>query len=94
VLKAERLKAKGERAMVKSDQGNGDTMEQFSNATSDKSQIRKIVIDRITKNEEDETISRLGDSIQTAFFEGKGDCYVRYQEPDADTEPSVFLRPV
>src|SRR5277367_3443791 len=43
----------------------------------------KIVIDRITKNETDETISRLGDSIQTAFFEGKGDCYVRYRQPDA-----------
>ena len=46
-------------------------------------QAVRIVIDRITKNEEDETVSRLGDSIQTAFFEGKGDCYVRYQEPDA-----------
>jgi len=53
-------------------------------------QTVRIVIDRITKNEEDETVSRLGDSVQTAFFEGKGDCYVRYskgvlldQEPDA-----------
>jgi excinuclease ABC subunit A len=41
----------------------------------------KIVVDRVTKNNEDETISRLGDSIQTAFFEGKGDCYVRYDAP-------------
>jgi excinuclease ABC subunit A len=51
----------------------------------------RIVIDRITKNEEEETFSRLGDSIQTAFFEGKGDCYVRYQEPDADTETERFF---
>jgi excinuclease ABC subunit A len=42
--------------------------------------VVRIVIDRINKNEEDETISRLADSIQTAFFEGKGDCYVRYKE--------------
>ncbi|TEW67968.1 excinuclease ABC subunit A [Mucilaginibacter phyllosphaerae] len=42
----------------------------------------RIVIDRVTKNEEEETISRLADSIQTAFFEGKGDCYVRYNEPE------------
>lgn len=42
----------------------------------------RIVIDRISKNEEDETLSRLGDSIQTAFFEGKGDCYVRYEPSD------------
>ncbi|MGZ3872737.1 MAG: excinuclease ABC subunit UvrA [Mucilaginibacter sp.] len=51
----------------------------------------RIVIDRISKNEEDETVSRLGDSIQTAFFEGKGDCYVRYQEPDADAETERFF---
>jgi len=54
-------------------------------------QAVRIVIDRITKNEEDETISRLGDSIQTAFFEGKGDCYVRYQEPDAEKETERFF---
>ena len=42
--------------------------------------VVRIVIDRISKSEDDETISRLADSIQTAFFEGKGDCYVRYKE--------------
>ncbi|OOQ57453.1 excinuclease ABC subunit UvrA [Mucilaginibacter pedocola] len=51
----------------------------------------KIVIDRITKNDEDETISRLGDSIQTAFFEGKGDCFVRYREPESDVEQERFF---
>jgi excinuclease ABC subunit A len=51
----------------------------------------KIVIDRITKNETDETISRLGDSIQTAFFEGKGDCYIRYRQPDAEAETERFF---
>ncbi|WP_224746218.1 excinuclease ABC subunit UvrA [Mucilaginibacter glaciei] len=51
----------------------------------------RIVIDRITKNEEEETISRLGDSIQTAFFEGKGDCYVRYREPEAAEENERFF---
>lgn len=35
-----------------------------------------IVIDRIKVDHEDETISRMADSIQTAFFEGKGDCIV------------------
>jgi excinuclease ABC subunit A len=37
-----------------------------------------ILIDRIVTNQEDETISRMGDSVQTAFFEGKGDCYVDF----------------
>lgn len=35
-----------------------------------------ILIDRIVTNQEEETLSRMGDSVQTAFFEGKGDCYV------------------
>ncbi|MFM6976457.1 MAG: excinuclease ABC subunit A, partial [Sphingobacteriaceae bacterium] len=36
----------------------------------------RIVIDRITVNHEEETLSRLADSVQTAFFEGKGDCFL------------------
>lgn len=42
------------------------------------SDLVKIVIDRITISADDDTISRMGDSIQTAFFEGKGDCFVEY----------------
>lgn len=38
----------------------------------------KIVIDRISVSKDDETISRLADSVQTAFFEGKGDCFVDF----------------
>src|SRR5690606_23424100 len=35
-----------------------------------------IVIDRIRVDGEEETISRMGDSVQTAFFEGKGRCSI------------------
>lgn len=35
-----------------------------------------IVIDRVSVNMAEETLSRVADSAQTAFFEGKGDCYV------------------
>jgi len=35
-----------------------------------------IVIDRITVDGEEDTSNRIADSVQTAFFEGKGDCYV------------------
>jgi excinuclease ABC subunit A len=38
----------------------------------------KILIDRIVFHDDDETMSRLADSVQTAFFEGKGDCYVEH----------------
>lgn len=33
-----------------------------------------IVIDRIRVDTDEESVSRMADSIQTAFFEGKGDC--------------------
>ncbi|HXI00368.1 MAG TPA: excinuclease ABC subunit UvrA [Sphingobacteriaceae bacterium] len=36
----------------------------------------RIVIDRITVDGEDETLSRIADSVQTAYFEGKGDCFI------------------
>lgn len=39
-----------------------------------------IIIDRVVTNTEDETLSRIADSVQTAFFEGKGDCFVEYEE--------------
>lgn len=35
-----------------------------------------IVIDRISVDGEEDTVNRIADSVQTAFFEGKGDCYV------------------
>ena len=76
-VKGERLKAKGEAKLISNQQSLTTTV--------------RIVIDRITKNDEDETVSRLGDSVQTAFFEGKGDCYVRYQEPDAGSEQERFF---
>jgi excinuclease ABC subunit A len=42
---------------------------------TDSSRIR-ILIDRIVVSDDEETLSRIADSAQTAFFEGKGDCYV------------------
>lgn len=39
----------------------------------------QILIDRIVVDTDDETLSRIADSVQTAFFEGKGDCYVDYE---------------
>ena len=36
-----------------------------------------LIIDRIIVKEEDEFFNRLSDAIQTAFFEGKGECYLQ-----------------
>lgn len=51
----------------------------------------RIVVDRISNSQEDETISRIADSAQTAFFEGKGDCYVRYREEGSEEEKENFF---
>ena len=42
-----------------------------------------LIIDRIIVKEEEEFYNRLADAIQTAFFEGKGVCYL--QELNTDT---------
>ncbi len=40
-----------------------------------------LIIDRIVVKEEEEFYNRLSDAIQTAFYEGKGVCYL--QDPDS-----------
>ena len=39
-----------------------------------------IVIDRVVLDHSDDTINRLADSIQTAYFEGKGECDIEVGE--------------
>ena len=88
-VKGEKLKAKGKSKKAKAEGAEPEV--EISGPASQISTTVRIVIDRISKNNEDETVSRLGDSIQTAFFEGKGDCYVRYREPDAEGETEHFF---
>ena len=64
--------------------------ESVVNGSLEENQVR-IVVDRLSVNTDDETISRMGDSIQTAFFEGRGDCYVRYPHPDTEHETEAFF---
>ena len=35
-----------------------------------------VVIDRLSINLEEENLNRMADSIQTAFFEGEGECTI------------------
>lgn len=46
------------------------------NSQSAKDVAIQIVIDRVSVSLDEETLSRLADSVQTAFFEGRGDCVV------------------
>ncbi len=47
-----------------------------------KPKVANIVIDRISISSDEDTQSRMGDSVQTAFFEGKGVCVVKVFEND------------
>ena len=48
-----------------------------------------LIIDRIIVKEEEEFYNRLADAIQTAFFEGKGICYLQDIETNKRIEFSV-----
>jgi len=54
--------------------------ESFKDRELTDSETVKILIDRIVVNDDEETLSRIADSVQTAFFEGKGDCFVEHEE--------------
>jgi excinuclease ABC subunit A len=41
-----------------------------------------LVIDRLSAGNDEDTVSRLADSVQTAFYEGKGKCILRVYEND------------
>ncbi|TLX78478.1 excinuclease ABC subunit UvrA [Labilibacter sediminis] len=41
-----------------------------------------LVVDRATAAKDEDNLSRLADSIETAFFEGKGECMVKIFEKD------------
>ena len=45
-----------------------------------------LLVDRIITDNEDSTLNRFADSVQTAFFEGKGECMLAIQQPDADKQ--------
>ena len=45
-----------------------------------------LLVDRIIADREDSTLNRFADSVQTAFFEGKGECMLAIQLPDTDNQ--------
>jgi len=50
-----------------------------------------IVIDRfIMKQQDEEYNSRIADSVQTAFYEGKGECIIEIFQPDNSVIKEVF----
>ncbi|MCO4292101.1 excinuclease ABC subunit UvrA [Solitalea sp. MAHUQ-68] len=43
----------------------------------------RILVDRIIVDREEDTLNRISDSVQTAFFEGKGDAYLQFKIEDS-----------
>lgn len=61
------------RILVNDEMVRLDELEQHSLDTKD----ILLVIDRIVVKEEEEFFNRLADAVQTAFYEGKGSCYLQ-----------------
>ena len=51
-----------------------------------------IVIDRFAVSDDEDLLSRAADSVQTAFYEGKGECLVRLITPEKNTVLSFSNR--
>lgn len=49
-----------------------------------------LLVDRIVTDGEQATANRFADSVQTAFFEGGGECYVETVRADGSTERASF----
>lgn len=51
-----------------------------------------VVIDRIMSDHDDDNISRMADSVQTAFFEGGGNCIIKIYTDQEITEKTFSSR--
>ena len=45
-----------------------------------------LLVDRIIADGEDSTLNRFADSVQTAFYEGRGECMLAIQLPEIDNQ--------
>lgn len=62
---------------------------QQESAPSKKANIN-LLIDRMTADNEQASISRLTDSAETAMYEGNGSCMLRFYNPDGSTQLFTF----
>ncbi len=50
----------------------------------------RIVIDRLRASADEDTLNRMADSVQTAFFEGHGECVLMLQQEGMETRILTF----
>ncbi len=59
----------------------------FSDELIDDLQHVYLLVDRIVADGEQATLNRFADSVQTAFYEGHGECLIRTEPPISSGEP-------
>lgn len=69
--------------------GSGDTLRLNANIPQD-TQHTYLLIDRVVADGEPATLNRFADSVQTAFFEGKGECLLHITQANLPSELRVF----
>ena len=69
--------------------GTGDIVRISANSTIGKNGVF-LLVDRIVTDDEQSTLNRFADSVQTAFFEGKGECQLIITPPNA-TENTIAV---
>lgn len=73
---------------------NGNTIRIEEAAISSHSETSqntyRLVIDRLVSGYDDASVSRLAQSLETAFFEGEGVCYVRFFTSEKGVEEYTF----
>ena len=64
---------------------NGDTLiQQHKQQNSTTQDLTYLLVDRVITDGEESTLNRFADSVQTAFFEGKGECRLVIELPNID----------
>ncbi len=69
-----RIEHKGEMIRIEDLLSDSNTLADLSKRTKE----IWLLIDRLTTDDSKETLSRLTDSVETAFFEGSGECALRF----------------
>ena len=72
--------------------GTGDILRISSMQGSDVNESTFLLIDRVVVDGEESTLNRFADSVQTAFFEGKGECRLLELSSLANIPMEVFTQ--
>ena len=66
-------------------QQNSTTPARANIALAKKEDLTYLLVDRVITDGEESTLNRFADSVQTAFFEGKGECRLVIELPNIDS---------